>query len=203
MSVVVVATHNAKKAAELHRVLAAAGLEADVRGLDAFPAYPEPAETERSFEGNALLKARAAAAATGRLAVADDSGLEVDALGGAPGVYSARYAGPGASDADRYRKLLDALTGVPWDRRGARFRCAVGLATPDGELRVVDGACEGVIAFGPTGDNGFGYDPVFYMPEHAATMAQLPSDRKNQVSHRARAAQRALRALEELLAAAA
>jgi XTP/dITP diphosphohydrolase len=123
----------------------------------------------------------------------------VDALGGAPGVYSARYAGPGATDADRYRKLLDALTGVPWDARTARFRCTVALTTPDGVTRTVDGACEGVIAFGPAGSNGFGYDPVFYMPQHGATMAQLNPETKNRISHRGRAALAAVGTLAEML----
>ena len=121
MSVVVVATHNAKKAVELHRVLAAAGIHADVRGLDAFPAYPEPAETERSFEGNALLKARAAVAATGLLAVADDSGLEVDLLNGMPGVRSARWSGPDATDAGNLDLLIRQLTNTEPADRTARF----------------------------------------------------------------------------------
>ena len=135
---------------------------------------------------------------------ADDSGLEVDALGGAPGVYSARYAGPGATDADRYRKLLDALTGVPWDRRTARFRCTVvrwrlpGLGWHVGAPH--DGTCEGIIAFGPAGSNGFGYDPVFYLPEHGLTMAQLEPEMKNRISHRGRVAQAAVGVLVEMLA---
>jgi XTP/dITP diphosphohydrolase len=125
--------------------------------------------------------------------------LQVDALDGAPGVFSARYAGEGATDADRYRKLLDTLTAVPWDRRTARFRCTVALATPAGDVRTAEGVCEGVIAFGPAGDHGFGYDPVFYMPDHNLTMAQLPPDLKNQVSHRARASQKALSLLQGML----
>jgi XTP/dITP diphosphohydrolase len=127
--------------------------------------------------------------------------LAVEALGGAPGVYSARYAGEGASDADRYRKLLDALAGVPWARRTARFHCTVALASPAGDVRTVEGVCEGVIAFGPAGSNGFGYDPVFYLPEHGCTMAQLPPAVKNRVSHRGRAAQAAAALLGQTLAA--
>jgi len=123
-------------------------------------------------------------------------------LGGRPGVHSARYAGPDATDADRYRKLLDALSAVPWNQRTARFRCTVALATPEGIVRTVDGVCEGIIAFGPAGSNGFGYDPVFYLPEADQTMAQLPPDVKNQVSHRGRAAKNALAVLKEMLVAA-
>jgi XTP/dITP diphosphohydrolase len=157
-------------------------------------------ETGTTFAENALLKAATYARLSGLWTWADDSGLEVDALGGAPGVYSARYAGPGAGDADRYHKLLDALTGVPWDQRTARFRCVVALATPEGVTRTAAGVCEGVIAFGPVGDQGFGYDPVFFMPDRGVTMAQLPAEVKNQVSHRARASQAAVPLLAELLA---
>jgi XTP/dITP diphosphohydrolase len=193
-----VATHNQGKVREYRELLA--GLPLEVTYLDAEGITLEVEETGATFEENALLKATTYAQLSGLWTWADDSGLQVDALGGAPGVYSARYAGEGATDADRYRKLLDALTGVPWDRRTARFRCTVALATPGGEVRTAHGACEGVIAFGPAGDNGFGYDPVFYMTDHGATMAQLSSETKNQVSHRARASQQALSVLEEMLA---
>ncbi len=192
-----VATHNQGKVREYRELLA--GLPLEVTYLDAEGITLEVEETGATFEENAVLKAATYARLSGLWTWADDSGLQVDALGGAPGVYSARYAGEGASDADRYRKLLDALTATPWDARTARFRCTVALATPEGEVRTADGACEGIIAFGPAGDNGFGYDPVFYMPDHNATMAQLPPDIKNQVSHRARASQKALLLLEEML----
>ena len=186
MQKLLVATHNPGKVREYRSLLSALPLE--VTYLDAEGITLEVDETGATFEENAVQKATTYARLTGLLTWADDSGLEVDALSGAPGVHSARYAGPGASDADRYRKLLDALTGVPWDRRTARFQCVVALATPDGTVETSPGRCEGVIAFGPTGENGFGYDPVFYMPEHEATMAQLSSDIKNQISHRALAA---------------
>jgi XTP/dITP diphosphohydrolase len=192
-----IATHNQGKAREYRELLA--GLPLEVTYLDAEGITREVDETGATMEENARLKAREYAQLSGLWTWADDSGLEVDALGGAPGVYSARYAGEGKTDADRYRKLLDALTGVPWDRRTARFRCAVALATPTGEMRVTEGVCEGVIAFGPAGSNGFGYDPVFYMPEQGATMAQLPQEVKNRVSHRARASQRALGLLEAMV----
>ena len=156
-------------------------------------------ETGASFAENAALKAVAFAQAAGMPALADDSGLEVDALGGAPGIYTARYAGPGASDEDRYRKLLGELRDVPWAQRTARFRCAVALAHPDGRVDVAEGTCEGIVAYEPRGDNGFGYDPVFYLPAYERTMAQLPSEIKNTFSHRARALQAARPLLDALL----
>lgn len=190
-----IATHNAGKAREYRELLA--GLPLEVTYLDAEGITLEVAETGQTFAENAQLKAATYARATDLWTWADDSGLEVDALGGAPGIYSARYAGEGASDADRYRKLLDALAGVPWARRTARFRCAVALAIPGGAIRVTEGACAGIVAFGPAGHNGFGYDPVFYLPDRGLTMAQLPPEVKNELSHRGRAA----RAMQELLAA--
>jgi len=160
----------------------------------------EVEETGASFAEIAAQKALVYAQAAGLPALADDSGLEVDALGGAPGIYSARYAGPGASDEDRYRKLLSELGECPFEDRTARFRCAVAIAQPNGQVDVAEGTCEGVIAFEPRGENGFGYDPVFYMPEHDRTMAQLPAATKNQISHRARAFQAARPLLDALLA---
>ncbi len=155
-------------------------------------------ETGDSFAENARLKAVAFARASGLLTLADDSGLEVDALGGEPGVYSARYAGPGASDEDRYRLLLANMEGVPWEQRTARFRCVIAVAEPDGEVYTVDGTCEGLIAFAPRGRHGFGYDPVFYLPEYDRTMAELEPAVKNRISHRARAAEVARPLLKRL-----
>jgi XTP/dITP diphosphohydrolase len=194
---VLVATHNPGKVREYREILAALPLE--LTYLDPEGITLEVEETADTFAGNAVLKATAYARFSGLLTWADDSGLEVDALGGVPGVFSARYAGPGAGDADRYRKLLDALAGVAWERRTARFRCVVALATPAGEVHTGEGACEGIIAFGPAGDNGFGYDPVFYFPERGLTMAQLPAAVKNQISHRARAAHAAAQILREMV----
>jgi XTP/dITP diphosphohydrolase len=159
----------------------------------------EVAETGETFAENAALKARAFARAGGLIALADDSGLEVDALDGAPGVRSARYAGPGATDEDRYRLLLRNLAGVPEGRRAARFRCVVAVATPQGHVQTAGGRCEGVIGFEPRGSGGFGYDPVFYLPERGQTMAQLPPEVKNRISHRARAVQAARPMLRRLL----
>jgi XTP/dITP diphosphohydrolase len=156
-------------------------------------------ETGNSFPDIAAQKALAYARASDLPTLADDSGLEVDALGGAPGIYTARYAGPGASDQDRYRKLLAALGDLSFEQRSARFRCAVALAHPDGSVNVVEGTCEGIIAFEPQGEQGFGYDPVFYLPDLGCTMAQLPSETKNRLSHRARAIQAAMPLLNALL----
>jgi XTP/dITP diphosphohydrolase len=200
-----VATRNPGKAREYQEILAecrcssGAGLPLDVTYLDMEGITLEVEETGASFAENAVQKALAYADASGMWTWADDSGLEVDALNGGPGIYSARYAGPGASDADRRRKLLNVLAGLPWKERTARFRCVVALATPHGEARTAEGTCEGVIAFGPVGDNGFGYDPVFYLPDLGVTMAQLPSEEKNRISHRGLAARSAGHLLEEML----
>jgi XTP/dITP diphosphohydrolase len=202
MTKLCIATHNAGKQVEFRELLA------DWPGEIVFPAdlglALEVEERGDSFAEIAALKAVAYARTSGLPCLADDSGLEVDALGGAPGVYTARYAGPGASDADRYNKLLAELGDLPPEQRTARFRCAVALAYPDGAaggrgVDVVEGTCEGVIAFAPRGEHGFGYDPVFYLPEHGRTMAELPAEVKNRISHRARAMQAARGMLDELL----
>ncbi|MBC7250625.1 MAG: XTP/dITP diphosphatase [Anaerolineae bacterium] len=192
-----VATHNAGKIEEYRSLLAA--LLADL----VFPAELglslSVVESGDSFEANALIKAKAYAQASGLLTLADDSGLEVDALDGAPGVRTARYAGPGASDEERYQLLLRNLADVPWEERTARFRCVIAIATPDGQTYTAEGRCEGLIAFAPKGEHGFGYDPVFYMPEYGRTMAELEPVLKNRVSHRARAVQAAWGILKALL----
>ena len=192
-----VATRNAGKAREYRALLAELPLA--VTWLDAEGIGLEIEETGASFEENAILKATTYARASGLWTWADDSGLEVDALDGAPGVLSARYAGAGATDADRCRKLLDALAGIPWDRRTARFRCTVALATPDGKVQTTDGVCDGIIAFGPAGSHGFGYDPVFYLPGMGRTMAQLPPEEKHTISHRGHASRSAATLLREIL----
>lgn len=155
-------------------------------------------EEGETLEENAILKATTYAAGSRLLALADDSGLEVDALAGEPGVRSARYAGRVASDRERIDYLLAKLEGVPRDRRAARFRCFIALARPGGDVELCYGECHGVISFQPRGEGGFGYDPIFYLPELGKTMAELPPEVKNQVSHRARAAQGARLVLEKL-----
>lgn len=162
---------------------------ADFSGLSDIP------ETGTTFRENALIKARAAAAATGQMALADDSGLEVDYLQGAPGVFSARYAGPGKDDQANNKKLLEALRGVPSEQRGARFRCVIALVTPQGKEFLSEGVCQGEIAFRPRGTKGFGYDPLFLIPSLGKTFAELDSDVKNRISHRAQA----MREMREIL----
>jgi XTP/dITP diphosphohydrolase len=183
-----VATNNPGKVREYEELLAGLPLELT------FPVQEgivlEVEESGATFEENARLKALAYARASGLPTLADDSGLEVDALSGAPGVRSARYAGPSAGDADRYQKLLDALANVPEGRRTARFRCVVALAWPDGTVRTGEGRCEGQIGWAPRGVHGFGYDPVFIVDGFdGQTMAELAPEVKNRVSHRARAVQ--------------
>jgi XTP/dITP diphosphohydrolase len=152
-------------------------------------------ETIISFEENARLKATTLAKASGLLTLADDSGLEVAALGGEPGVLSSRYAGEGASDADRIDFLLAKLKDVPEAERSARFRCVIAVAEPGGKVELYSGECSGTIKTAPRGEQGFGYDPIFYVPELGKTMAQLSPEEKNRISHRARAAEKARQAL--------
>ena len=155
-------------------------------------------EAGESLEENARLKATASAARSQLLALADDSGLEVDALGGEPGWLSARYAGEKASDRDRIGYLLAKLEGVPWERRSARFRCVIAIATPGGKVGFCSGECLGIITFEPRGEGGFGYDPIFYLPELGRTMAELTPEIKNQVSHRGQAARKVPQLLKRL-----
>lgn len=182
---VVLATRNRGKLREFARLLE--GGFASVISLDALDSPPEVLEDGMTFRDNALKKARAVAQYSGKPALADDSGLEVDALGGKPGVYSARYAGENAFDKDNIIKLLQDLNGVE-DRR-ARFVCCLALVSPDGRETVVEGSCEGIILTEPRGKGGFGYDPVFFLPEYGKTMAEIPAELKNKISHRARASQ--------------
>lgn len=158
-----------------------------------------PPETGTTFAENALLKARTAAAASGLIAVADDSGLEVDALGGEPGVYSARYAGPDASDAENIERLLQRLAGVPDDQRTARFRAVAALVAPDGREYLAEGVLEGRIVREPRGTGGFGYDPVFCPLDDQRTLAEFSLEEKNRVSHRAQAMRRVAAVLRDWL----
>ncbi len=153
-------------------------------------------EVGGSLEENARLKATVLAAESRLLTLADDSGLEVDALGGEPGPLSARYAGEGASDRERIDYLLSRIEGVPWEKRAARFRCVIAIAAPGHKIEFCSGERRGCIAFEPKGEYGFGYDPIFYLPELGKTMAELPLGMKNQVSHRGQAARKACQVLE-------
>jgi XTP/dITP diphosphohydrolase len=160
----------------------------------------EVEETGATFEENAHLKAQTYAGESGLLTLADDSGLEVDALDGAPGVYSARYGGAGLDDVGRYRLLLKNLAGKPAEQRSARFRCVVAVSTPEGKLYTSDGVCEGQIGIEPKGNYGFGYDPVFIVRDYGVTMAELPPEVKNRISHRAHALRAVQPTLEAILA---
>jgi XTP/dITP diphosphohydrolase len=181
----VVATRNRKKVEEIRRILE--GLDVRLLTLDDFPDCPEVEETERSFEGNASKKAREVSAHTGKASVADDSGLEVDALGGEPGVMSARYAGEGASDRDNLDKLLRELRHVPDAERTGRFVCVIALARPDGTMVTFHGKVEGTIGAEPHGESGFGYDPVFCPEGNERTFAEMSGKEKDALSHRGEA----------------
>jgi len=184
---VVLATNNAKKLTELRRVLAEAAPAVQVLGLADLPAYPEPAETEPTFEGNALLKARACVAATGLASLADDSGLCVDVLNQMPGVRSARWSGAHATDASNNELMLRQLADVPDERRGASFVCAMALVLPDGREHVRRGELPGRLAHELRGHNGFGYDALFVPHGSSLTTAELDPADKDAISHRGQA----------------
>ncbi|MFB9313449.1 RdgB/HAM1 family non-canonical purine NTP pyrophosphatase [Nocardioides plantarum] len=195
------ASRNAKKIAEMERMLAAHLPGATVRGLDDVEHYPEPVEDEATFAGNALLKARAGAAATGLATVADDSGLCVDALHGMPGVLSARWSGPPKDDARNNRLLLDQLADVPDERRGAHFVCAVAVVLPDGREHVVEGRMDGTVIREVRGEGGFGYDGLFVADVRPGlTTAELSVAEKDAISHRGAALRELAGALDDLLA---
>ncbi len=198
---VIVATTNAGKFREVVSILS--DLRISFLSLTSLQGYTSPVEVGVTYAENAAAKAAAVAQFSGCWALADDSGLEVDALGGQPGVYSSRYVSPTASDLERNHRILELLEGVPHSQRNARFQCVVALAGPDGELSLAHGSCDGMIAEVPSGDSGFGYDPIFIVPKFAATMASLPPDVKNRVSHRARALENIKPLLQRLSLAAA
>lgn len=180
---IVLASHNQGKMKEMQPILAGYGVELVLQS--ALGMNIEVEETGTTFRENALLKAHAVADATNMPAIADDSGLMVDALNGAPGVYTARYGGEGLSDAERYRLLLSALTGQT--NRAAHFYSCIACVFPTGETLTAQGVCDGTIAFAPMGADGFGYDPVFFVPSLRKTFAQMTAEEKNSVSHRAKA----------------
>lgn len=197
----VVASHNPPKVREIAEILAQEGLSFQVVSLADFPDVVLPPEAGATFASNAAAKARQVARATGLPAIADDSGLEVEALGGEPGVRSARYAGEEASDEDRYRKVLDLMADIPTHKRRARFRCAAAYAEPDGEVMLAEGTCPGRVARQPAGAGGFGYDPIFIPDGYSITMAQLTPDQKHALSHRGRAFRLLAQMIREHLAA--
>lgn len=192
-----IATHNRGKIAEYRLLLA--DLPVQVTSLEELGIEYEAPETGDTFAANAQQKAVAYVRLTGLRTWADDSGLEVDALEGRPGVRSARYGGAGLNDEDRYRRLLAEMEGVPESARSARFRCAVCIASPDGTDFVVEDTVEGMILRQPAGSYGFGFDPVFFLPEQGKTMAELSPNVKNRLSHRGKAARAAKLRLSELL----
>jgi XTP/dITP diphosphohydrolase len=155
-------------------------------------------ESGNNYEQNARLKAITYAKLSQLTALADDSGLEVDALNGEPGIKSARFAGEAANDAEKVSFLLPKLNGIPWEKRTASFKCVIAIAIPGGRVELCYGECHGIITFEAKGENGFGYDPIFFLPEIGKTMAELPFEMKNQISHRARATQKARQVLQQL-----
>ncbi|WP_462412419.1 XTP/dITP diphosphatase [Neobacillus sp. Marseille-QA0830] len=197
MNEVIIATKNPGKAREFEEIFARRGIE--VRTLLDFPEIPDVEETGKTFEENAILKAETISRALNRMVIGDDSGLMVDALEGRPGIYSARFAGEPKNDQNNTNKLLTELQGVPEEKRTARFYCALATAIPGKETFTVSGTCEGRILQQPRGTNGFGYDPVFYVPDKDVAMAELSADEKNKISHRANALKKLDAVLDSLL----
>lgn len=181
----VLATRNPGKIREITSLLAS--LDIEVVSMAEYPCLPEAVEDGATFTENAIKKAKTVAVATCCLAMGDDSGLEVDYLGGAPGIFSARFAGVESNDKANNEKLLRLLNGVPREKRTARFCCVIAIATPAGQVYTARGSCEGVIAIEPKGEGGFGYDPLFFVPQFGKTFSQLEPAVKNSISHRARA----------------
>ena len=192
---VVIATKNKNKVKEIKEKFRDVD-HIDFLSLEEYPQAPDVIEDGSTFEENALKKARAISEFTGLAAMADDSGLEVDALEGRPGIYSARYAGENATDRERNEKLLREMEKV--EDRKANFTCVIAIALPDGSHHLVRGTCDGTISLSPSGEGGFGYDPVFFLPQYDKTMAEIPLEEKNRISHRAHALEGALKIIETL-----
>ena len=190
---ILVATRNPGKVREIRKAFKGLGFR--IRSLRDFQRVPQMEEDGRSFAENALKKARFYSKVYGKLTFSDDSGLEVDILGGSPGIHSARFAGKKATNRENKRKLLHQLEGIPLSRRGARFRCSIALVSPEGKEAVVEGECRGKIGFKEAGRKGFGYVPLFILPGLGKTMAQLTVEEKNRISHRGKA----LRKLRQII----
>lgn len=199
MQKIIIATNNPGKVKDFQTIFEPKGIQ--VKSLADFPEIPEVEETGSTFEENALLKATAVAEYLGISVLADDSGLEVDALDGEPGVYSARYAGTNKNDRENYLKVLQQLENVPDEKRTARFVCVLAVVQPTGDKLTVRGTCEGTIAHQPVGENGFGYDPIFLVGEKGKTMAQLSNVEKSEISHRGNAIKQLTKKWDELFSA--
>ena len=196
--VVALASRNPGKLREIRSILSASDLDVSVVPADEFPGWEAPPEGAPDYAGNALLKARSLASFAGVPALADDSGIEVDALGGDPGPRSARFAGPDATDAENLSKLIGVIEGVPGAERTARYRCVAALATPDGREETAEGTVEGVLLTVPRGTGGFGYDPIFVPLASDRTMAELSADEKDAISHRGKAFRAIVPGIERL-----
>ena len=184
MQRLVIATHNRKKAREMIQILSERFPGLELLTLADYEGAPEPEETGTTYEENASIKARSAAAFTGEWCLSDDAGLEIDALGGAPGLYSKRFGGEDLPFPEKIALILARMEGVPDEKRGARFRCCVALASPEEATEAFMATCEGRIAHEPSGGGGFGYDPIFYLPDLGCTMADLTAEQKHKISHR-------------------
>jgi XTP/dITP diphosphohydrolase len=194
---VLLATRNNGKVREIRKILKGMGVK--IQSLHDLPEATEVKEDGSSFAENALKKARFYAALSGKLTNSDDSGVEVEALKGQPGVYSARYAGAGASDHDNNQKLLKEMEGIPASRRGAWFRCTIAVVSPEGKEVVAEGSCKGTIGFKEAGKRGIGYDPLFILPQYGKTMAQFTLEEKNKISHRGKALRKLRRIIRSFL----
>ncbi|MEK7702809.1 MAG: RdgB/HAM1 family non-canonical purine NTP pyrophosphatase [Nitrospirota bacterium] len=195
--ILVLATENKDKGKEVASIIGNQP-HIQLRLLSDYPGLTLPPEDGRTYQENAMAKARYAAKSTGQWAIGDDSGLEIDALNGAPGLYSARFAGEKVSYADNRNKALDLLCDVSDEKRSARFICTVGIVSPSGDFEAsVDGQCEGLIARVGSGDSGFGYDPIFYLPQYGKTFSECSSEEKNQISHRGKATRTAIQLILE------
>jgi XTP/dITP diphosphohydrolase len=192
-----IATRNKGKIREIREALNGLGLR--IYALSDFPNVPDIEEDGRNFTENALKKARFYSKYFGMMTVADDSGLEVDSLKGLPGIYSARYAGEGASSQANNQKLLRELQSVPISKRGARFKCILAIVSPDGKEAIAEGSCKGSIGFKEKGKRGFGYDPLFFLPGYGKTMAELSLKEKNKISHRGKALKKVRRIIQSFL----
>ncbi|MDR0978284.1 MAG: XTP/dITP diphosphatase [Endomicrobium sp.] len=193
---IILATGNKHKVREMKEILK--DLEIKVLPMVSFDKYPKTKEDGATLEENSVKKAKEAAEFFGKWTLADDSGLEVDYLNGSPGVYSARYAGEKCLYSDNNNKLISALNGVPFEKRTAKFRTIIAVSNPDGEVKLAEGEIFGIITLQPFGNNGFGYDPVFYIPKYGKTLAELDADIKNSISHRAIALQKAKEIIKSL-----